>query len=63
MNAIIKPVIQAAKRGLAKVDETTDKGLETAEKIFLTIGSLVMAGLVITGVTTFVNGQLGQLPG
>lgn len=63
MNKIIKPVTQALKRGMDKVNETTDKGLETAEKIFLVVGSLVIAGVVIAGVTAFVNTQLGQLPG
>lgn len=63
MHRIINPVVTVAKRGLDKVNETTDKGLETAEKIFLVIGALVMAGAVIAGVTAFVNGQLAQLPG
>lgn len=40
-----------------------EEGLESAEKIWLLIGSLVIAGIVIAGVTTFVNGQMGKLPG
>lgn len=62
MNTLITELTNTVKTGIQKVTGTSDEGLETAEKIFLTVGSIVIAGLAITGVTTFVNGQVDLLP-
>lgn len=40
-----------------------ERGLQTVEWIFLVVGILVIAGIVIAAVTAFVQAQIAQLPG
>ena len=35
---------------------------ETAEKVFLVVGSIILAAAVIAGITEWVNGQIALLP-
>lgn len=39
-----------------------EEGLETAEKIFLTVGAVILAAGAIAAITAFVNGQIALLP-
>lgn len=39
-----------------------EEGLETAEKIFLTVGAVILAAAAIAAITAFVNGQIALLP-
>lgn len=39
-----------------------EDGLETAEKVFLVVGSIILAAAVIAGITVWVNGQIALLP-
>lgn len=62
MKAIAHGLIETTKSGLQKVNNTVDAGLETAEKVFLTIGSVVLAGTALGILGPWLVGQLGLLP-
>lgn len=53
---------EAAKARCRELNEKPEDGLETAEKIFLTVGAVILAAAAITAITTFVNGQIALLP-
>lgn len=40
-----------------------EAGAETTEWIFIVVGALVIGGVIVAAVTSFVNGQIAQLPG
>lgn len=42
---------------------TDERGLQTVEWIFLIVGILVIAGIVLAAVGAFVSSQTAQLPG
>ncbi|MFC5928616.1 hypothetical protein D6T64_21605 [Cryobacterium melibiosiphilum] len=50
-------------RRIRLLREQSEAGLQTVEWIFLVVGILVIAGIVIAAVTTFVDGQVALLPG
>jgi len=58
----------AATTAYLKLTEQVDNaaadedGLETAEKVFLVVGSIILAAAVIAGITVYVNGQIALLP-
>ena len=54
--------VEAAKGRYRELSETPEEGLETAEKIFLTVGAVILAAAAIVAITTFVNGQIALLP-
>lgn len=40
-----------------------ERGAETTEWIFIVVGALVIGGIIIAAVTSFVQGQVAKLPG
>ena len=54
--------VLAAKARYTELTEAPEEGLETAEKIFLTVGAVILAAAAIAGITAFVNGQIALLP-
>lgn len=62
MKTTIRDLAESAQAGLQKVNSTVDAGLETAEKIFLTVGAIIIAAGALTALGTYVTGQLGLLP-
>ncbi len=62
MSTTIQRITSAARSRLAQLRHD-DTGLQTVEWIFLVVGILVIAGIVIAAVTAFVQGQVAQLPG
>jgi len=63
MSTLSKSFLTRIKHRNRELLRTGEAGLQTAEVVYIVIGSLVIAGLVIAGITAFVNGQLAQLPG
>ncbi|MFB3980270.1 hypothetical protein [Microbacterium proteolyticum] len=53
---------EAAKARYRELSEKPEDGLETAEKIFLTVGAVILAAAAIAAITTFVDGQIALLP-
>lgn len=53
---------EAAKARYRELSEKPEEGLETAEKIFLTVGAVILAAAAITAITLFVEGQIDLLP-
>ena len=51
------------RRRAIALKATAEKGLQTVEWIFLVVGILALAVIVIAAVNAFVQGQIGQLPG
>jgi hypothetical protein len=62
INERITLAVEAAKGRYRELSETPEEGLETAEKIFLTVGAVILAAAAIVAITTFVNGQIALLP-
>ncbi|MGC5173039.1 hypothetical protein ACLQ2Q_20565 [Microbacterium sp. DT81.1] len=58
----ITVAVEAAKGRYRELSEAPEEGLETAEKIFLTVGAVILAAAAILAITTFVNGQIALLP-
>lgn len=54
--------VESTKARYRELTETPEEGLETAEKIFLTVGAVILAGVAIAGITAFVNSQIALLP-
>ena len=63
MFTLATSLLTDVRRRARMVRATGDAGLQTVEWIFLVVGILVIAGIVIAAVTAFVNGQVAQLPG
>lgn len=40
-----------------------EHGAETTEWVFIVVGALVIGGIIIAAVTSFVQGQIAKLPG
>jgi hypothetical protein len=58
----ITVAVEAAKGRYRELSEAPEEGLETAEKIFLTVGAVILAAAAIAAITTFVTGQIALLP-
>ena len=58
----ITVAVEAAKGRYRELSEAPEEGLETAEKIFLTVGAVILAAAAIAAITTFVPGQIALLP-
>ena len=54
--------VESTKARYRDLQEAPEEGLETAEKIFLTVGAVILAAAAIAGITAFVNGQIELLP-
>lgn len=63
MSTLSRQFVSGLRRRAITLKATAEKGLQTVEWIFLVVGILVIAGIVIAAVTAFVNTQIGQLPG
>jgi len=63
MFTLAQSLFTEVRRRARLVRSTQDAGLQTVEWIFLVVGILVIAGIVITAVTAFVQAQVGKLPG
>lgn len=63
MSTLSRQFVSGLRRRAIALKATAEKGLQTVEWIFLVVGILVIAGIVIVAVTAFVNAQIGQLPG
>ncbi len=63
MSTLSRQFVSGLRRRAIALKATAEKGLQTVEWIFLVVGILVIAGIVIVAVTAFVNTQIGQLPG
>ncbi len=67
METITTRVVLAVEAAKGRYRELTDKsaseeGLETAEKVFLVVGGILIAGTAIAFLGTYVAGQLNLLP-
>ena len=54
--------VESTKARYRDLKEAPEEGLETAEKIFLTVGAVILAAAASAGITAFVNGQIALLP-
>jgi len=62
INERITLAVEAAKGRYRELSKQPEEGLETAEKIFLTVGAVILAAAAIAAITAFVNGQIALLP-
>jgi hypothetical protein len=63
MFTLATSLVNDVRRRARAVRATGDAGLQTVEWIFLVVGILAIAAVVVLAVRTFVDGQIGQLPG
>jgi hypothetical protein len=63
MFTIAKSLVTDVRRRAQAVRATGDAGLQTVEWIFLVVGILAIATVVVAAVRVFVDGQIGELPG
>lgn len=63
MSTLSKTFLSNLRGRMQRLRATDDQGLQTAEWVFLIVGALVIAGIVIAAITAFVNSQIAQLPG
>jgi hypothetical protein len=63
MFTLAQSLFTEVRRRARLVRSTGETGLQTVEWIFLVVGILAIAAIVITAVTVFVQGQVGKLPG
>jgi hypothetical protein len=63
MFSLAKSLVTDVRRRAQAVRATGDAGLQTVEWIFLVVGILALAAVVMIAVNVFVQGQIGQLPG
>ncbi len=70
MSTLSKQFVSGARRGVNAIQRqtralirTTQEGLQTVEWIFLVVGILALAVIVIAAVNAFTNGQIAKLPG
>ena len=63
MFTLAQSLFTEVRRRARLVRSTGDAGLQTVEWIFLVVGMLAIAGIVIFAVTGFVQAQVGKLPG
>jgi hypothetical protein len=63
MSTLSRQVVAGLRRRIKALTATAEKGFGAVEWIFLIVGILVIAGIVIAAVTAFVNTQVGNLPG
>jgi hypothetical protein len=63
MFTLAKSLVNDVRRRAQAVRATGDTGLQTVEWIFLVVGILALAAVVMVAVNVFVQGQIGQLPG
>lgn len=61
MKVQITRLIEGVKAGYNKVIDTGAKGLETGEKVILTVGSVGIAIAAIAFLGPWVTGKLGEL--
>ena len=47
----------------ARLRDRAESGAETTEWVFIVVGALIIGGVIIAAVTTFVQGQIAKLPG
>lgn len=58
----ITVAVEAAKGRYRELSEAPEEGLETAEKIFLVVGGIIIAAAAVTAIGFYVTGQLALLP-
>ena len=63
MFTLAQSLFTEVRRRARLVRSTGDAGLQTVEWIFLVVGILAIAGVVIVAVSVFVQGQVAKLPG
>lgn len=63
MRTIIDRVCADVTARAAALRSRDERGAETTEWIFIVVGALVIGGIIIAAVTSFVQGQIAKLPG
>lgn len=58
----LQDAVYGVRRRWNALKENPQAGLQTVEWIFLVVGILVIAGIVIVAVTAFVNAQIAKMP-
>ena len=56
-------MLKTIRTRIRSILQTPEKGASAVEWIFIIVGGLVIAGLVIAALTAFVSGQITLLPG
>lgn len=63
MRSLTDRICADATSRIAALREQRESGAETTEWIFIVVGALVIGGIIIAAVTSFVQGQVAKLPG
>lgn len=63
MSTLSRQFVSGLRKRAIALKATAEKGLQTVEWIFLVVGILALAAIVIVAVNAFVQAQIGQLPG
>lgn len=63
MSTLSRRFVHGLKKRAQAVLETNEKGLEVVEWIFMVVGILGIAVIVVAAVNAFVTGQISLFPG
>ena len=63
MKRVVNYLCADLEARVARIRERSESGAETTEWIFIVVGALVIGGIIVAAVTSFVQGQVAKLPG
>lgn len=63
MRSLTNRLCAEATSRYSELRHRRESGAETTEWIFIVVGALVIGGIIIAAVTSFVQGQVAKLPG
>lgn len=63
MRKYIDHICADATVRMQRLTSKREDGAETTEWIFIVVGALVIGGIIVAAVTSFVQGQVAKLPG
>ncbi|WP_181059761.1 hypothetical protein [Pseudoclavibacter sp. AY1H1] len=56
-------MLSTIRTRIRTITRAPEQGASAVEWIFIVVGALVIAGIVIAAITAFVQGQIAELPG
>ncbi|MEE1652118.1 hypothetical protein V1260_15155 [Brachybacterium sp. J144] len=61
LKLILESLLSFTREHIQRARQTASVGANTVEYILIVLGGIAIAGLVIAGITAFVNGKIGEL--
>lgn len=61
LRIILESLLSFTREHFQRARQTASFGANTVEYILIVLGGIAIAGLVIAGITAFVNGKIGEL--